>query len=337
MVAAMLYCPEQAGEVSVKLSRRTLVQAAAGAVVAGRAASAQGTGPTRSVSLMVGYPPGGTTDIIARGVADHLSKAFGQSVLVENKAGATGMIAAQLVVKAPPDGHQLLMLAGPNFVDKPPVDTYTAFTPITLLAKGATMFAVPANSPWKTLKQVLDEAKAKPGTVNYATSGIGTGQHLFAELVAHQAGVKLNHIPYKGGGQAVSDLVAGQVPFAMLGVSPLLPHIKAGRLRGLAVSTKQRLAALPDVPSIAEAGGIADYDTFQWFALVAPPGTPAAIVERINRETRAALALPAIRQAFATAAIEPAPSSPAELGAFLKAQNERWNDIAKKRGITTGG
>jgi len=320
----------------MRLSRRTLVQAAAGAVVASRAASAQGSWPTRPVSLMVGYPPGGTTDIVARGIAERLTKAFGQSVLVENKAGATGMIAAQLVVKAPPDGHQLLMLAGPNFVDNPPVDTYTAFAPITLLAKGATMFAVPASSPWTSLKQVLDEAKAKPGTVNYATSGIGTGQHLFAELVAQQAGVTLNHVPYKGGGQAVSDLVAGQVPFAMLGAAPLVPHIKGGRLRGLAVSTKQRLAALPDVPSIAEAAGIADYDSFQWFALVAPPGTPVAIIERINRETRAALADPPLAQAFAAAAIEPAPSGPAELGAFLKAQNERWNDIAKKRGITNG-
>jgi len=321
----------------MKLSRRMLVKATAGAVVAGRAANAQAPWPTRAVSLMVGYPPGGTTDIVARGIADRLSKAFGQSVLVENKAGATGMIAAQIVVKAPPDGHQLLMLAGPNFVDNPPVDTYTAFTPITLLAKGATMFAVPASSPWTSLKQVLDEARAKPGTVNYATSGIGTGQHLFAELVAQQAGVSLNHIPYKGGGQAVTDLVAGQVPFAMLGAAPLVPHIKAGRLRGLGVSTRQRLAALPDVPSIAEASGIADYDTFQWFALVAPPGTPAAIVERINRETRAALADAALGQAFAAAAIDPAPSSPDELGAFLKAQNERWNDIAKKRGITSSG
>lgn len=318
------------------LSRRSFVQAAVGGVVAGRAARAQAPWPARAVSLMVGYPPGGTTDIIARGIAERLTKAFGESVLVENKAGATGMIAAQIVVKAPPDGHQLLMLAGPNFVDKPPVDTYTAFTPISLLAKGATMFAVPASSPWQTLKQVLDEAKAKPGTVNYATSGIGTGQHLFAELVAQQAGVKLNHIPYKGGGQAVTDLVAAQVPFAMLGAAPLVPHIKAGRLRGLAVSTKQRLAALPDVPSIAEAAGIPDYDTFQWFALVAPPGTPAAIVERINREVRTALADPALGKAFATAAIDPAPSSPDELGAFLKAQNARWNDIAKKRGITNG-
>lgn len=319
------------------MKRRTFVQAATGAVIAGRAANAQGTWPSRAVSLMVGYPPGGTTDIIARGIADHLTRALGQTVLVENKAGATGMIAAQLVVKAPPDGHQLLMLAGPNFVDKPPVDTYTAFTPITLLAKGATMFAVPAGSPWTSLKQVLDEARAKPGSVNYATSGIGTGQHLFAELVAQQAGVTLNHVPYKGGGQAVTDLVAAQVPFAMLGVSPLLPHIKAGRLRGLAVSTRQRLAALPDVPSIAEASGIADYDTFQWFALVAPPGLPAPIVERINRETRTALAQQSIRDAFATAAIEPAPSRPDELGAFLKGQNERWNDIAKKRGITGSG
>ncbi len=320
----------------MRLSRRTFVQSAAGAVIAGRAASAQASWPTRSVSLMVGYPPGGTTDIVARSVAERLTKAFGQSVLVEPKAGATGMIAAQLVAKAPPDGHQLLMLAGPNFVDNPPVDTYTAFAPITLLAKGATMFAVPASSPWTSLKQVLDEAKAKPGTVNYATSGIGSGQHLFAELVAQRAGVTLNHIPYKGGGQAVTDLVAGQVPFAMLGAAPLVPHVKAGRLRGLAVSTKRRLAALPDVPSIAEAAGIADYDTFQWFALVAPPGTPPPIIERINRETRAALADPALADAFAAAAIEPAPSAPDELGAFLKAQNERWNDIAKKRGITGG-
>jgi tripartite-type tricarboxylate transporter receptor subunit TctC len=321
----------------MRLSRRALVQAAAGAVVAGGMAAAQTSWPTRSVSLIVGYPPGGTTDIVARSIAERLTKAFGQTVLVENKAGATGMIAAQLVVKAPPDGHQLLMLAGPNFVDNPPVDTYTAFAPISLLAKGATMFAVPASSPWTSLKQVLDEARAKPGTVNYATSGIGSGQHLFAELVAQQAGVTLNHIPYKGGGQAVTDLVAGQVPFAMLGAAPLVPHVKAGRLRGLAVSTKRRLAALPDVPSIAEAAGIADYDTFQWFALVAPPGTPPPIIERVNRETRAALADPALGQAFAATAIEPAPSGADELGAFLKAQKDGWNEIAKLRGITGGG
>jgi len=321
----------------MRLSRRALVQAVAGVAVTGRAATAQATWPTRSVSLMVGYPPGGTTDIVARGIAERLTKAFGQSVLVENKAGATGMIAAQLVAKAPPDGHQLLMLAGPNFVDNPPVDIYAGFAPISLLAKGATMFAVPASSPWTSLRQVLDEAKAKPGTINYATSGIGSGQHLFAELVAQRSGVTLNHIPYKGGGQAVTDLVAGQVPFAMLGAAPLVPHIKGGRLRGLAVSTKQRLAALPDVPSIAEAAGIADYDAFQWFALVAPPGTPAPIIERINRETRAALADPALGQAFAATAIEPAPSSPGELGAFLKAQKEGWNEIAKLRRITGGG
>lgn len=253
------------------------------------AAQAQDAWPARPIRLLVGFPPGGTIDAIARVVGEALSARLKQPVVVENRGGAVGMIAAQELVRSAPDGYTLLLNPGGPLMDKPPVDLFddAHLTQIMRLTESPNIVAVSAGTPYRTLAELVAASKQGEG-ISFASSGNGSIQHLLGEVIAQNTGAKLNHVPYRGGGQAIADLVAGHIPLGVLGAVPLLPHIEAGRIRPLAVTTSARIASLPDVPTLAEAG-VPGIRLNAWTGLVGPKGVPAAVTQRLASEVRALL------------------------------------------------
>ncbi|HYY62094.1 MAG TPA: tripartite tricarboxylate transporter substrate binding protein [Burkholderiales bacterium] len=301
-----------------------------------QSALAQGY-PSKPIHLIVPFPPGGPTDIVGRLVAQKLSEGFGQPVVVDNRPGAGGTVGSTAAAKAAADGYTLLygststLAIAPSLYHDLAYDPRSAFAPISLVSRGAIIAAVNAQVPARTLQEFIALAKKTPGTLSYASAGSGTPPHLAAELFKSIAGVDVLHVPYKGGAPAINDLVGGQVQAIFEGQVVLLPHIKSGRVRALAITGAKRDAALPDVPTFAQAG-LPQYDAYFWSGLVAPVGTPADIVGKLNAVLVRALNTAGVREALLRQGLAPAGTTPAEFAAFIGSEVERWGRVAKASG-----
>jgi len=292
--------------------------------------------PTRPVKIVVPFSPGGAVDGPMRVIAQELSKRVGEQFFVENKPGAGATIGTDVVAKSPPDGYTLLLASqtvaiSASLYRKLPFDPIEDFAPITLIGREPGVLVVNPSLPVKTLQELVAYAKERPGQLDYASSGNGSGQHLFAALLASMTGMKLNHIPYKGSAQATTDLLGGQVMISIPGTAGMVGHIKAGKLRALAVTGATRSPQLPDVPTVMESG-VPGYEAYVWMGLLAPKGTPPAIIDKIQREVVAVLAAPEVKSYMATAGIEIVGSTPAEFGTFFRAEKELWAKVIRETG-----
>lgn len=293
--------------------------------------------PSKALTLVVPFPPGGSNDVVARVVAESLRKRLGQTVVVDNKPGANGALGVDAVLRAPKDHHSFLVASDsvsllPLF-RATPWDLTKTFTPIAVLSYQPIVVVTAASSGLKTVKDLQAAARSKPDQVSYASSGQGSIQHLVGELFAQNLGINLLHIPYKGGGQAVNDVMAGQVTVAVLGAAAVLPHIKSGKLVALAVSTHQRSPMLPETPTLAESGA-GDIDVPQWSALFAVEGTPAAVVTRLRRGVEDSLAEPAVKQQLLNLAMASAATTPEAFQQRMVQDRERWARLVKDRKIS---
>ena len=293
--------------------------------------------PSKPVRLIVGFPPGGGIDFTARLVAQHLGEALGQPVVVENKPGAAGVQAAAEVARASPDGYTLILAnigpfaLAPNMMAKPPYDPVRDFTPIHQLVSTYFVAAVPASLAARTMKEFVDWAKANDGKVNFASGGNGSITHLNGELLNQIAGTRMLHVPYKGSAPAVTDLIAGQTHLLIDVGNVLTPHVKAGRLRAIAVTSSERDPHLPEVPTVREAGYPA-LETAGWQGVLGPPGIPREIVARLSTEIRRVLAKPEVRQKFADAGTPVTDRGADDFAAFIKAENQRWLPVIRASG-----
>jgi tripartite-type tricarboxylate transporter receptor subunit TctC len=292
--------------------------------------------PTRSIRVVVPFSPGGAVDGPMRLIAQGLSQRLGQAVVVENKPGAGATIGTDVVAKSAPDGYTLLLASQTNAISatlysKLPFDPVEDFTPISLIGREPGVIVVNPALPVTTLAQLIAYVKERPGQVDYASSGNGSGQHLFAALLASRTGMKMNHVPYRGSGQATTDLLAGVVAMSIPGTAGMVGHIKAGKLRALAVTGARRSPQLPEVPTVIEAG-VPGFEAYVWMGLLAPKGTPPAIVERLNREVLAVLAEDDVKRYMATAGIEIVGSTPAEFGTFFRQEKDLWAKVIRDTG-----
>ncbi len=300
-------------------------------------AQAQGW-PSKPVKMVVGFPPGGGTDILARIVAQKLSEAWGQSVIVENRPGASATIGANVVAKAAPDGYTLSMgqltpnAIAPALYAKLPYDAATDFVPIILVGTSPNVLVIYPALAAKNVADLVALAKSKPGKLTYASSGPGSLQHIAAELFKSVAGVDLVHVPYKGSGQAVSDLMSGQVDMNFDSIPAVIQHVKSGKLRALAVTAVKRASAFPDVPAIAESG-YKDYDLTTWWGLFAPAGTPADIVARVHRDTLAALQNAELKERFASLSVDPGGGTSREFADYVRQEIAKYDKLVKRLNI----
>jgi len=294
--------------------------------------------PSRPVRMVIPLSPGGFADVPGRILASRLSALLGYNVFVENRAGAGGTIGADFVAKSAPDGYTLLFTGTPHVISawvykKLPYDPLKDFEPVALVASGPYVLVVNPQLPVKSVRELIAAAKAQPGQIDYASSGNGSAQHLVSALFASMAGIQLNHVPYKGSGPAMQDLLGGQLKGSFAGIPNVLPRVKAGRLRALAVSTPRRSPDLPEVPTVAEAG-VPGYQATLWLNLAAPAGTPADIVQRLYAETAKALQDAELQQSFRAAGVEASLMSPQELAAFMQAEHEKWGKVVRDTGAT---
>jgi tripartite-type tricarboxylate transporter receptor subunit TctC len=302
-------------------------------LVAG-AAHAQGW-PSKPIHFIVSFPPGGSADLIARSIAPRMSEKLGQQVVVENRPGAGGNIGVDAVAKSAPDGHTFgLAAAGALSVNQSlypgmPFDPQKDLAPISMLAMIPFLLIAHPTQP-RTLAEVLKDAMTKP--IAYGHGGNGSAMHLSGELLKMMTNAPLIPVAYKGSGPVATDVLGGQVPLGVVDVPSALANVKAGKLRALAVTTRQRISALPDVPTFAEAG-VRGYESIGWFGAVAPAGTPSAVIERLNAEIKAALALPDVREKAIAAGCEPAADSPQEFAAFIRDEAKKWGDVIHKAGV----
>ncbi len=294
--------------------------------------------PSRPIRMVIPLSPGGFADVPGRILASRLSAALGRQVYVENRPGAGGTIGADFVVKSAPDGYTLLFTGTPHVISpwvykKLPYDPLKDFEPVALIASGPYVLVVNPQLAVNSVRELIAAAKAQPRQIDYASSGNGSAQHLVSALFASMAGIELNHVPYKGSGPAMQDLISGQVKVSFAGIPNVLPQIKAGRLRALAVSTPNRSPDLPDVPTVAEAG-VPGYEATLWLNLAAPLGTPQPIVQRLHGETVKALQDPDLQQSFRSAGVEASPLGPQELAVFMRAEYEKWGRVVRDTGAT---
>ncbi|MGD9942575.1 MAG: tripartite tricarboxylate transporter substrate binding protein [Burkholderiaceae bacterium] len=300
------------------------------------APAAQAAFPERPITLVVGFAPGGSTDILARILAENLMRALGQSVVVENKPGATGTVAARLVAQAKPDGHTLLF-AAPGHTIAPALfplqyDAKTAFSPISKVAALPNILVVHPSVPARSVDELIAYARANPGKLNFASAGASSVNRMASELFMSMAGVQMNHVPYKGSGQALIDLIAGRVQVAFDQASSVLQPIAQGNLIPLAVTTPQRFSQLPDTPSLDEAG-LKGYQASSWNGILAPAGTPAEIIETLARTIRSVVHTNQVKQAFAKAGATAIGDTPQEFTAFIDADLAKWRHVVKTNGI----
>jgi len=320
------------------MNRRFLLLGLACVLAAGPALAQAPIWPTKPVKIIVAYPPGGSTDIAGRLLADRLTKTLGQQVLIENRGGAGGTIGAQSVVRAEPDGYTLLLAASPEVSIAPitmkamPYDPVKDLAPITLV--GVVPFFLVANPglPANTLGELIAYAKANPGKVNYSTYGNNTSNHLVGELFKATAGINSVHVPYKGSGPSIIDLMGGQVQYTFDTPAATLGHVKSGKLKAIAVATPQRIANAPNVPTMSESG-LQGFVGGTWFGLLAPARTPQPILDRIHADVVAALQSPELRKAFEDRDIIPGGNSADEFGRFIQAEVAKWRELAAKVGI----
>ncbi|MCC6533141.1 MAG: tripartite tricarboxylate transporter substrate binding protein [Burkholderiales bacterium] len=290
--------------------------------------------PARTVRIVVPFAPGGSTDILARTVALHLTPVLGHQVIVENRPGASGNIGADNVAKAPADGHSLIMgsigthATNALLYSKMPYDPVKDFSPITLTAIVTLVLVTHPSLPVSSVKDLIALAKARPGQVNYASGGNGASQHLAGELFKYLTGTNMQHLPYKGSAPALPDLLSGQVPVMFADMPLVMPHIQSGRLRALAVAGRERNPALPKLPTVGQAG-VKDYYAFAWYALFAPANTPQEIIARLNPEVVKILKTPEIRDRLLAQGAEPVGSSVAELREFQASEISRWATVIK--------
>ncbi len=320
------------------LIRRLLAAAAMALLIAGASAQAQDY-PTRPIKVVIAFPPGGPTDFVGRLLAEKLKDLLGQPVIIENKAGANGAIGANEVAKSAPDGYTLFLTTSgavtitPNLRADTPYDTLRDFAPISKVVNVNEVLAVRPGLGANSATDLVAMAKAKPGTLAFASTGVGSPPHLALELFQGAAGVKFVHVPYRGAAPAITDLLGGQV-IAMFADAPvLLPQIQAGKLKPLAVAAEQRNPVLPDVPTLAEQG-YANTTCDNWYGLLAPAKTPPAIIAKLNAAMRAALVDPVMKEKLVKVGAVPAPSTPEEFTSFLREELARWAKVIRENGIT---
>ncbi|WP_341894720.1 tripartite tricarboxylate transporter substrate binding protein [Ferrovibrio terrae] len=290
--------------------------------------------PTKPITLVVPFTPGGTTDILAREIAHRLQVDLGQTVLIENRAGAGGGLGAEIVARASPDGHTLLMghigtlALNPSLYPKLGYDPIRSFAPVALVARVPNILVVNAKSPINTLAELVAAAKARPGSLAYGSGGNGSAAHITTEYLKHVSGVDLLHVPYKGTAPFVTDLIADQIQVGFTGATAVMPQVKAGRLRALAISSARRMRAFPELPTVAESG-YAGFDADQWYGIVAPAGTPAAVIARLNATINSALLSPQLQARLDQEGAEAAPASPEKFGSYIAEEIARWRPILK--------
>jgi tripartite-type tricarboxylate transporter receptor subunit TctC len=293
--------------------------------------------PTKPIRLIAPFPPGGSTDVLARLIAQKLNEAWGQQVIVENRGGAGGTIGVELAARAAPDGYTIVMGhigtfgANPTLYPKLPYDAIRDFAPITLLAMVPNALVVHPALPARTVKDIIATARAKPGQLLYGSGGNGSAAHLTMAYFELMAKIKLTHVPYKGTGPAIVDLIAGQTSMMFTGMAALTPHIKSARLRPVAVGTAKRLAVLPDIPTVAESG-VPGFEATQWYGILAPAATPRDIVLKLNAEMVKALRQPEVRERLAADATVPVGDTPEEFAAHIKTEIARWAPVVKASG-----
>lgn len=293
--------------------------------------------PDKPIRLVVGFAPGGAPDIIGRLVGQKLGERLGQQIVVDNRPGATGNIGAEIVARAAPNGHTLFMATvsvaiSPNFYKSLPFDPVGSFAPVSRVAIVPLLVVVHPSLPVKSIRELIDHAKSKPGVLNYASVGTGSPQHLSGELFKSTAGVNLVHVPYKGGGPATAAILSGESHLFFAGMPPALPHARAGRLRALAVSTAKRSPSAPEVPTVSEAG-LPGFEADNWHGVLAPRGTPPAVVAKLNREIVAVLSQDEIQKQLIRAGAEGISSSPDAFAKFIRAETGKWAKVAMQAGV----
>ena len=316
--------------------------AAAALATVGLPALAQGNWPTgKAITYLVPFPAGGTTDTVGRLIAQKLGPVLGTSVVIDNRGGAGGSIGSEIASRAPADGYMLLggtissHAINVSLYPRIGYDPVKSFAPVTLIGTNPVVLVVPANSPYKNLQDVLAASKAKSGGLSSASAGTGTSQHLALELLAYKSGVKFTHVPYKGSGPAIQDVIGGQVDMMFDTTVVAGPHIQSGKLRAIAVTSAKRLGSMPDVPTVAESGvaGLKDFEVVSWQAIFVPAGTPAPVVDRLHKEIRTILAEPEMQERLKSLGMEPADMTTAQIADFQKAEVQKWAQVIKAANI----
>lgn len=323
------------------MKRRNLTLLSAAAVLCAMTGTAQAQGkfPEKPITLVVPSAPGGTTDFTARLVSDQLAAALGQPVIVENKAGAAGNIGNQTVARAKPDGYTLLVaysgyqVGNPHLFKKAGWDPIKDFEPVAMMTRAPQVVVTRADLPFKSMQELIAHAKANPGKLNFASSGNGSIQHIAGEMLQQQTGTTMTHVPYKGAGPVVQDLLGGNVDMFITTPASVVSQVKAGKLKALAVTSNTRLASLPDVPTVTEAG-LPQFKLDSWFALYAPAGTPADVVNTLNQAVSKILQQPDVKKKSEESGTSTEVMTPAQLGAFTKKELDFWGKVIKKADIT---
>jgi tripartite-type tricarboxylate transporter receptor subunit TctC len=300
-------------------------------------ATAQESYPSRPVRFILPFPPGGGTDILGRLIAERLAASLGQPVVTENRGGAGGNVGAEAAARSSPDGYTIVLCApslaiSPSLYSKLNYDPVKDFAPVSLVATVPNVMITHPSVPAQTLQEFIAHARARPGAMNFGSGGNGTSNHLAGELFNIVTGAKLVHIPYKGVNLAMQDVLSGQIHLVVIGIPAAAPHIRAGRLRALAVITPQRMAALPDVPTVAEAG-LKNFEVTTWYGVLAPAGTPPPVIARLNGELVKIMHAPDVKERLGATGTDPRTSTPEEFAAYLKQEIAKWGEVVRKANL----
>jgi tripartite-type tricarboxylate transporter receptor subunit TctC len=316
---------------------RALGLACLGLVLAQGCARAQEAWPVKPIRFILPFPPGGGTDILGRIISERLSGSLGQPVVIENRGGAGGNVGAEIAAKSAPDGYTIVLVApslaiSPSLYSRLNYDPVKDFAPVSLVATVPNVMITHPSVPARTLAEFIALAKTRPGGMNFGSGGNGTSNHLAGELFNIVAGVKLVHVPYKGVNLAMNDVLSGQIHLVVIGVPAAAPHIKAGKLRALALVAPQRAAALPEVPTVAEAG-LTNFEVTTWYGVLAPAGTPRPVVTRLNAELVRIMHAPELRERLAALATDPVTSTPEEFADYIKREIAKWGEVVRQAGL----